>query len=230
MIPKPHLNWKSFYLFDFNFSLLSQHTHPHTHAELDLPTTLYRLTRPWAPFKPPSVQLELHFLPQPIIELSSWRQQMISTYAVLSLSLVTSPPFLYPFPYCHRSLFSHHLTARRRRRRIAQWNLSAIFFFPLFVVIVAGHFPCLLRSTFIRFPFCSFSLFSVFICLRLCWMSACYPCENPFIQMKFAPNGDKQNTIVTTSHWLRVLTVQMCACADRHRHARFKRGGGIDQC
>jgi len=27
-------------------------------------------------------------------------------------------------------------------------------------------------------------------------MSVCYPCANPFIQMKFAPNGDKQNTIV----------------------------------
>lgn len=27
-------------------------------------------------------------------------------------------------------------------------------------------------------------------------MSVCYPCANPFIQMKFAPNGDKQSTIV----------------------------------
>lgn len=47
-------------------------------------------------------------------------------------------------------------------------------------------------------------------------MSACYPCANPFIQMKFVPNGDKQNTIVSSGNW--PLTVQIRACADSQRH------------
>jgi len=86
-------------------------------------------------------------------------------------------------------------------------------------VIVAGHFPCLQHS-FIHFFFLmvrSFilliSLCIAIVCLRLCWMSVCYPCANPFTQMKFTPNGDKQNTIVSTDRWTdtaRGLTIHRC--------------------
>lgn len=44
-------------------------------------------------------------------------------------------------------------------------------------------------------------------------MSACYPCANPFIQMKFAPNGDKQNTIVSSGNWTPLADrASMCMC------------------
>lgn len=165
MIPKLHLNCKSFYLFDFNFSLLAQQTHTytrtHTHAELDLPTTLYCLTRPWAPFKPPSVQLELHFIPQPIIELSSWRQQMISTYAVLSLvtsphlplslSLLSSVPFFTSLdcPSSHRAVkpFRHLLFSSFCRRRHCRWSFSLV------TSLHVHSFPFLLVFLFFLFSF-----------------------------------------------------------------------------